>query len=361
MDGHHADDGWMGAEEEAMTVAMRSACVVGWIVFVPAAAAAQDDPEWVPPADVVEGGGGGEADGEPPPPWDLSLTVGASLNFADNRSVVGQPDGSSLTLGGSVNFGADFREGDHEWRNAASLEETFTLTPMRDELVKTTDLLQFETIYLYRFLEWLGLYGRARLDLPIFPGYYYTDGATNFRITMDDGTIEEQFNVRELRITGWGSPITLRESLGPFARPLTDDAYNLEIRLGFGGREIFTADNLIVEDDGATADFVEVRGLRDVYQAGIEMILAFWGELVEGKVTYRLGAEFMMPLVNNQLDSDDRNAAELTNMELLAALSFKLVEWASIDYQLKVVREPQVTDDFQIRNNLLLTFSFALI
>jgi hypothetical protein len=47
------------------------------------------------------------------------------------------------------------------------------------------------------------------------------------------------------------------------------------------------------------------------------------------------------------------------NIDLGGQLSFKLVEWASLDYQIKAVREPQVLDGFQVRNSLLLTMGLG--
>jgi hypothetical protein len=38
-----------------------------------------------------------------------------------------------------------------------------------------------------------------------------------------------------------------------------------------------------------------------------------------------------------------------------------LFEWASLDYELKIMRLPQLVDAWQIQNNLLLTFSYTLI
>jgi hypothetical protein len=40
-------------------------------------------------------------------------------------------------------------------------------------------------------------------------------------------------------------------------------------------------------------------------------------------------------------------------------LSFKLVEWASLDYILKTLRQPQLVQDWQVQNMLLLTFGYS--
>jgi hypothetical protein len=56
---------------------------------------------------------------------------------------------------------------------------------------------------------------------------------------------------------------------------------------------------------------------------------------------------------------DNRSSLALMNIEMGGQLSFKLVDWASLDYQVKAIREPQVLDGFQVRNSLLLTMGLA--
>ena len=43
----------------------------------------------------------------------------------------------------------------------------------------------------------------------------------------------------------------------------------------------------------------------------------------------------------------------------MLAATVKLVEWASLDDELSAIREPQLIDAFQVRNNLLLTFGLS--
>jgi hypothetical protein len=67
----------------------------------------------------------------------------------------------------------------------------------------------------------------------------------------------------------------------------------------------------------------------------------------------------MMPFVNDLAEGDDRGLVDLTNMEFGAKLSFKVLEWLSIDYVFRALKQPQLLDEFQIQNNLLLTASYA--
>ena len=58
---------------------------------------------------------------------------------------------------------------------------------------------------------------------------------------------------------------------------------------------------------------------------------------------------------------DHKPIGDRINVSLEAALSFKLVEWASVDYQLAVLRQPQVVEEWQVTNQLLLTFGYTLV
>ncbi len=85
-----------------------------------------------------------------------------------------------------------------------------------------------------------------------------------------------------------------------------------------------------------------------------------WGTVSDKRVIYRLGVDVMIPLAHSMLVAGDtRSSIDLMNVELGAQLSFKLVEWASIDYQIKAIREPQVLDAFQVRNSLLLSLGLS--
>jgi hypothetical protein len=68
----------------------------------------------------------------------------------------------------------------------------------------------------------------------------------------------------------------------------------------------------------------------------------------------------MIPAAHSALQpGDTRSPVALTNVQLDAKVSFRLVEWASIDYQLRAIRQPQVVDVFQVQNTLLLTFGLS--
>jgi len=331
-------------------VILMMAVVMG--IMALGSSAMAEDPGFVPPADVKKSDK--LEDG-----WHYKLVLGASISFNDNRKVSGKPDGSTFTLGAKVDSGVTFLSGDHEWRTTLELNESFTRTPVIDEFLKAADSVKFETIYLYTIYEWFGVYGRFALNTSLFPTYDVQAEDVTYAVAYNDGTSLRRTNDR-LKLADSFFPLTLKESLGPYAKPLRREEITMEIRLGFGGRHVFADETFAVDDNGDTPD-IEVMELRDVHQAGVELTIAMWGEFWDKRISYKATAEAMMPFINNKQGDDDRNAAELTNIELSLLMSFKLVSWASVDYEFKAIREPQVIDDFQIQNMLLLTFSYTLL
>ena len=106
-----------------------------------------------------------------------------------------------------------------------------------------------------------------------------------------------------------------------------------------------------------TDNVVKLDRLADVMQAGTVIGFDMKGTLEEGRISYQLRAEVMVPFVNS--DPRDRGAFDLTNFDIGGKLGLKLFEWASLNYEMKVVRMPQLVDAWQVQNNLLLTFNYA--
>jgi hypothetical protein len=289
--------------------------------------------------------------------WTFLLTPGLSVAFADNRSVTGQTDGSTFTLGFNLLSGFDFRSGDHQVRTRLTINEAFSRSPVLEEFAKSTDIFKFESLYLYSILPWLGPYARFSLDASMFEGYDRRALATQWRVTYLDGTTLDRWGYN-LRLTDGFQPLTIKESAGFFAKPYDTLECALEFRAGFGGMHGIADGQKAVKDDGGTP-MVEVLELQSFDQGGVELGMTLWGEVFDKKVVYKLGAEIMMPVIYALPDGDDRGTLDLTNVDVNATLSFKLLSWMTIDYVFRAMRQPQMVDAFQIQNSLLLTASYA--
>lgn len=291
-----------------------------------------------------------------PEGWLPALTLGASVSLSSNSNVVGQPDGSSWTFGLNLLGRLDFLAGIHDLRNTLKIQEQFNRTPVIDAWVKTADQLLFESIYYLKLNDKVGPFASFRLETPLFRGYDVRQTAVTY-VDAADGTVIAT-DRRRLRLTEALQPLALKEALGVFYRPIEQKPLEINVRAGFGAQETFAAGGRVLTDDAATPE-VEVTALTDFVQAGVVIDLSAKGELEGGRITYGAHAEVMFPLANS--DPTNRSVIDLTNFDLGAKISFKLFAWASLDYEVKAFRQPALVDAWQIQNNLLLTFSYALV
>jgi hypothetical protein len=319
----------------------------------PGAVLAQDDERYVPEKVESKKKEDEEAQG-----WLPALSVGANVNISSNSNVVGQPDGTSFTLGFNLKGALDYVRDKHEFQNSLTITETFTRTPVVSAFVNTTDNLTLQDIYYYRLEPWVGPFASNDLETSLFPGFDVRPDQRDYIVTSPDGTTttvtSDRLQLREPLL-----PLLLKQSVGFFARPLRKKWLRLEVRAGGGAREVFADGQFALADDGGT-EAIEVNALRNYAQIGAEANFLARGAVSEGRVTYEASASFMTPLYNS-VSTADRGPLELTNIELLGKISFKLVEWASLDYEVRAIRRPLLLDRFQLQNNLLLTFGYTFI
>lgn len=296
--------------------------------------------------------------------WDGTLSVGATVNFIDNRTVVGQTDGSNWTLGGALNGSLTFLKGKHEYRGSLAINENFSRTVIVPEFINTADTFIVDSNYYFNLLSWIGLFGRAELQTNIFAGYAVYPEDKTFLVTRknDNTGASELQTVSEqdrLRIRDPFGITTLKQSVGGFVRPSREKYLDVEIRLGAGAREVFAANQIALDDNKDTAE-IEAKELENFQQIGAEAALVAKGTISQDRVTYKSSVETLLPFYNS-INPSDKSTLELTNVEWISQLSFKLVEWASLDYQLKVMRQPLLSEDWQVQNSLLLTFGYTLL
>lgn len=298
--------------------------------------------------------------------WYGSLRVGANLNFMNNRKVVGQQEGSQFTLGFSFDGDIGYRKGEHDWRNGLSLLEAFGYGPPIREFVKSSDTVKFDTAYFYHPVAapWIGPFVRAGFLTAIFEGADYRAAPTDYVVTnvTDPNTNLPQVisQKKRLRLSESFMPTTLKESAGVFLNPYRKEYLDIMILAGIGSHQVFGKNQYSLADDPATPAVIEMLRLTNFTQVGFEAGLAFTGTAYAGKIKYKAYGDVLVPFYRtDKTPGDKRTFGELTNVELGALLSFKLVDWASVDYVLKVLRQPQLIDEWQVQNLLLLTFSYS--
>jgi len=314
---------------------------------------AQDTTNYVPAGEIKQ-------TETAPTGLDGALSIAANLALSQNDAVAGQVDGVSLLMGLSILGGVDYLDGPHEWRNTLQLTGAWARTPAVDEFLKTNDLFGVESLYNYFIIDWFGVFGRVAFASSMLPAEDVRSDEHFYSIKRKaSATPEVTPKQKRLELASPFQPATLSESLGLFVEPYRSPEVSVSFRAGIGARETFADGVLVIRDDDATLDTIEVEETADVYQGGAEAFLGVSGKLFEKRVTYLIGGAVMFPILNN--DDQDRSIIDLTYVGANAAMSLALVEWMSVNYQFRAIYDPQLIGDVQIQNNLLLTFKYDFI
>ncbi len=289
--------------------------------------------------------------------WHFRLKPSSSFMFSDSNNVIGQTDGYTLTFALNLDSEATMKKDKHEWRNTLSVAESITRTPVLEQFVIDTDSLLFESMYLYSIYDWFGVYGRFALHSSLFPDYDYQASPVAYLI-VEPGKIHVPKNSDHLKLANSFSPLVLKQSAGPFFRPVEREEINVEIMLGLGAWENFSDGVRIVKDDDTTPE-LEVAILENLYQVGGENIIKIWGDLLDKKIGYLARSELMMPFYESH-ESDAAEGLEKMNVDISLRVDFRIVEWMSLAYEFSAVREPAQLNEWQVRNMILATLSYAL-
>jgi len=294
---------------------------------------------------------------EKPQGWNPALSFGASMALSSNSNVVGQPDGSSWTFGLSLLGRLDFLSGVHDLRNSLRINEVFSRTPSIDEWIKTADAFVFETIYYINLTEHFGPFATFKLETALFSGFDVRPAPVTY-VRADDTSVVVAADTTRLKLTSSFEPLVLKQAIGAFYRPINIKPVEVDIRAGFGAQQTFADGAFAVADVGSTPE-IEVVRLTDFAQGGAVIGVEAKGEFEEGRVSYTARAEAMFPVIND--DPQNRSVMDLANYDFNIRIAFKLFSFASLDYQFKAYRQPQLVDAWQVTNSLLLTFNYTLI
>jgi hypothetical protein len=324
--------------------------------FVPAAAFAQAEADdvaaYVPEDSIVA------EDIESRRGLDGMLTVNGNVNLVQNDSVVGQVDGTSILFGLGIKAGLDWISGRHEFRNTLTIDEAWARTPVLDQFVKSNDIVALEALYNYFFFNWMGAFARVEFETALLPTEDVRAQEVTYVIAQSDGGSQTIANVNSLELSDSFEPFSMYQSGGLFAEPLQTDPISISARIGLGARETFANGVIVLSDDGET-DVIEAKELSNVFQGGAEAFLGLRGRAYENRLTYDVGASVLVPFLNN--DEQDRDALDLTRWGVTAAVNFSVLSWLGLSYKLRLLDDPQLLDEIQVQNNLLLTFSYSFI
>ncbi|MCB0408509.1 MAG: DUF3078 domain-containing protein [Bdellovibrionales bacterium] len=292
--------------------------------------------------------------------WSPVLNLGANISFGSSDKVIGQKDGDSKTFGANIDGAMNYKKENKEWQNELKYKGATSRTPAIDQYIKSSDELSLTSAYLYGLeaYPWLGPYARVNAKSALFKGEDVRSDVVTYEKQTRENVTQETVTGKSVRLTDGLKPMTVKESVGFFAKWIEKEKLKLTTRLGLGALQVDAAGQYIVKDNDTTTN-IELQELDSYKQQGIEGGLSLEG-LIDEKTKYSLTIDFLTPIGADLPASDKRNDFDLTNIETVFKLTSKVYEWMAFNYEFSLKREPQLLNENQVQHLMSLNFSYSL-
>jgi hypothetical protein len=291
--------------------------------------------------------------------WELKGKLSSNFSFTNNKNYVGQTDGSIYQLNIINEEELHWRRAQHELLNNLTIKYGLSKTPQLEDIFKSQDQFKYMGTYLYRLknYSWIGPFGRLRFSTSLFSSHYVSpnDEVLMFHYTdKSTDTCTLRANKR-YKIVDAFEPMTIRGNLGFFANPYDRKDFKLNLKLGLGFQKIITNNGFVLADDSATSE-IEFNQLEDSEEAGLEFETDVSG-MINDNINWSLVANLFLPLNDS---NEDIEGFDKLNTDIEGKLSSEITNNISLDYFLIIKRLPQIVEDWQIQNGIVVNISYTL-
>ena len=226
------------------------------------------------------------------------------------------------------------------------VEEGWNMQHKQNSFRSYLDNIRLKNLYIFYFYPFLGLYGRLFMETNLFETNYYYDIPQTIYLYDEQNRLQRTLNnIRKFTASPNFSPRELKEGIGINLKMLKSLRANLNFRLGMGFRQ--TINRELYSQDQENSQNYYLR--PSVYLRGPEASLNGNVRILRNvMITSEL--DMLLPYgTNDQFVYDWENNINL-----------RLSKNISIDYTLRIKKDPSIVDYTQSEQILLLRYSYIL-
>lgn len=170
--------------------------------------------------------------------WKYGANIGGSVNFNSSIDRIARDSTMNTTLGLLSTIWFNYERPPYEWQTRMRLDEGFNLSGQNAaDLITNADDFLFNSLFIWRFLPWLGPYGLAELRTSFFPQQIVRDAASKYFCPLNsDSTLSlsQKFDSSNtFRLKPSFSPLLLDIGAGANADVFSYPFFELKLRAGF--------------------------------------------------------------------------------------------------------------------------------
>lgn len=283
----------------------------------------------------------------------LTTSLEFPVSFTHSQSQLGINPGNYIDLGGKFRTGLHYTQDKHDWSSSIFVAEVFDMTPaIENRWVKNTDILRFESRYLYNFHPYGALYVHGRTETSIFPSIDLHDKEKVFEMRNVDDSFREVIKASEIRINDPFLPFFFSENIGVVSGLIQEPFMNLEIRAGVSLRQTLANDQRMFVRELENEVRI-VRDLRSYFQIGPTIGSAVRGSLFSDRLEYSAGIDVLWPAWQYP-SARERTFWRSFVVESSLGVGFYLSDWGFLQYQYVANHIPDIIARFQQMHSVTL-------
>lgn len=282
--------------------------------------------------------------------WGVDLVLGGSVQFVRSDNVVGKGSGNTINVSAFIETLVRYNDPEHLWYLRFNVEEGGDIRLPGAPYKATIDEAELDLLYVYKVTDWFGPYVRAATLTNLVPGLEPLEEPRDIvRLDTDGSLLEREVQAENLQLIGPLGSIELQYGGGARFTWSPDYWFDLSTRLGVGGRNVFTRDLFVEQDDGATPE-LELRRVPDVTQVGFEA--AVIADLLATRyVTLNVEFDLLEPF----------DAWEEPVISLRSTVALRLASFATVNYVLRLKDDPAIAPETQIDQAVQLRFAWKAL
>lgn len=286
--------------------------------------------------------------------WQTNVVLGANGSLVSQQGVVGVSNQTSASGSLFLDGQLTYREDRHLMSGLLQIEEGVSQIRPKDSeplpLIKTRDRLRADALYTYLLKPSIGPYARVAGETQAFATDVLVTEDTTIVKNRIDGSVDSEFvgTNETFRVASAWEPTIVREGVGLNTRFVNNRWMTFNWRIGVGLRQNRYGGALLLTDQPNT-QAVEYLEVPSFDQEGIESTIIATARL-PGWAVYATDVEFFA----------DFSEMDKPSIEWRNTLTLRLTRNLSLNYFANLSYLPQVVDDLQIDQSLLIRASWVL-
>lgn len=276
--------------------------------------------------------------------WSLFSTLYGSFTLNSSNDVTTKKEETSMNYIAQFDYNIMYNTPRHFFSSRGLLEEGWNMQKKQVNFRNNLDRLQLKNIYIFYFINQLGLYGRLFMETNLVSKVEYYDTPRNItKFDKNNNPVAKKYDVRQLSLSPSISPMELKEGFGINLILIKSMRANLNIRAGMGWHQIINR-NLYTQTSDST-----FREKGSSFTRGPEASLV-------GNA--RISRNMLLSYELEVYYPDGKG--ERIDYEFENIFNLKLSKNVSLDYTLRFRSKKSLSDYLLTDHIVLLRYSFFL-